>query len=363
MKIAILGTRGIPASYGGFETFAEELSARLVSRGHDVTVYCRSHHTDKKLKSYKGVNLVVLPTIRHKYLDTVFHTFLSAVNAVFTRFDVVLFCNAANAVLIPILTWTGTPVAINVDGLERDRDKWNALGKLYYRLGERASVWFATHIVTDAAVIKDYYKDEYGVDSTMITYGAPIARETSEIVPQKYGVQSNKYVLYLSRLEPENNADMVIEAFAKVKTEMKLLVVGDAPYSTEYKARLRALADKDPRVLFTGYVFGDDCKALQQNAYCYVHATEVGGTHPALLEGMGAGNCVIAHQTPENVEVLGDAGLLFSNIDELAEKIRLTLDEPELVKRFGALAQQRIAAEYSWESVADEYEKLLSGLA
>lgn len=144
MRIAIIGTRGIPANYGGFETFAEELSKRLVLRGHDVTVYCRSHYVNRSLKEHNGVRLVVLPTLRHKYLDTVIHSLLSMLHAVPRRFDCVLVCNAANSPVIPILEWTGTPVAVNVDGLERNRKKWNALGRLYYSLGEKASTPITT---------------------------------------------------------------------------------------------------------------------------------------------------------------------------------------------------------------------------
>ncbi|NOT46610.1 MAG: DUF1972 domain-containing protein, partial [Acidobacteria bacterium] len=230
MRLAILGTRGIPANYGGFETFAEELSTRLVERGHCVTVYCRSHHVDRGLTEYKGVRLKVLPTIRHKYLDTIVHTFFSAINAASKRFDAVLVCNAANSPLVPVMTWTGTPVAVNVDGLERKRKKWNWLGRLYYRIGERASVWFATEVVTDAKVIQDYYLTEYRKESTMIAYGANVERNLDPAAVAEHGVEPQKYLLYVSRLEPENNAAMVIEAFRKVETELKLVVVGDAPY-------------------------------------------------------------------------------------------------------------------------------------
>ncbi|HBR56647.1 MAG TPA: glycosyl transferase family 1, partial [Blastocatellia bacterium] len=167
MRIAILGTRGIPANYGGFETFAEQLSVRLAARGHEITVYCRSHHSEKGLKEYLGAKLRVLPTIRHKYLDTVVHMFLSAIDAAPKRFDAVLVCNAANAPFLPLITIFGTPAAINVDGLERKRKKWNWLGRLYYAIGERASVSFATELITDARVIQDYYLTRYGAKSTM----------------------------------------------------------------------------------------------------------------------------------------------------------------------------------------------------
>lgn len=363
MRIAIMGTRGIPANYGGFETFAEQLATRLVERGHEVTVYCRSHHVPRDMTEFRGVRLRILPTIRHKYLDTVVHTLFSAVDAVFCRFDVVLLCNAANAVFIPIMTWTGTPVAINVDGLERKRKKWNALGRAYYRVGERASVWFATEVVTDAKAIQDYYLAEYGTQSTMIAYGADVERKTDADAIAEFGVAPERYFLYVSRLEPENNAAMVIEAFRRVDTDLKLVIVGDAPYADEYKRRLRELAGDDPRIVFTGFVFGGGYKALQQNAYAYIHATEVGGTHPALIEAMGYGNCVLAYSTVENTEVVGGAAIEFENIDELAREIRRVVESGDLVTEYRNRAQERIRREYSWEKITDQYEELFGRLA
>jgi glycosyltransferase involved in cell wall biosynthesis len=360
MHLAILGTRGIPANYGGFETFAEELSKRLVLRGHDVTVYCRSHHVDRELTEYEGVHLKTLPTLKHKYLDTVVHTFFSAISAAPRRFDAVLICNAANSPFIPILTLTGTPVAVNVDGLERKRKKWNWLGRAYYRLGERTSVWFATEVITDARVIHDYYSSVYGAETTMIAYGAEVVRRTDLDAVAKYGVSPDGYFLYVSRLEPENNAAIVIEAFRKVLTDLKLVIVGDAPYASEYKARLRSLAEGDPRIIFTGFVFGSDYKSLQQNAYAYIHATEVGGTHPALIEAMGYGNCVLAYETPENVEVIGDAAMLFKDGHELAEKLQKVADDRSLVDRYRTRAQDHVRREYSWDSITDKYEELFT---
>ena len=242
MRIAILGTRGIPASYGGFETFAEQLSTRLVARGHDVTVYCRAHYVSPRQIEYKGVRLKVLPTIRHKYFDTVIHSGLSSLHAAaLRRFDAALICNAANAPFAPILRAARVPVAINVDGLEHKRRKWNWLGKNYYRVAERLSVWLPNETVTDARVIQDYYAAKYCAASTMIAYGAEVERRVDRAAVRQWGVEPNRYVLYVSRLEPENNAAMVIEAFRRVRTPHKLLVVGDAPYAHEYIKRLRAL--------------------------------------------------------------------------------------------------------------------------
>ncbi|MGA9996619.1 MAG: glycosyltransferase, partial [Pyrinomonadaceae bacterium] len=363
MRIAILGTRGIPASYGGFETFAEQLSTRLVARGHEVTVYCRAHYVSPRQLEYHGVRLKVLPTIRHKYFDTVVHSFLSALYAVPARYDAALICNAANALFSPILRWTGTPVAINVDGLEHKRKKWNWLGRGYYLLAERLATILPNEIVTDARVIQDYYLTRYNTPSTMIAYGADVERRPDPALVRQWRVEPNRYVLYVSRLEPENNAQMVIEAFKKVRTAHKLLIVGDAPYAEEYINELRARARRDRRIIFTGFVFGKDYRALQQNAYCYIHATEVGGTHPALLEAMGYGNCVLTLGTPENIEAVGDAGIPYRDENDLAEQLQRVLRDGSLVHSYRQRAQARVKQLYDWEHVVDRYENLFAEMA
>ncbi|HEU4432631.1 MAG TPA: glycosyltransferase [Pyrinomonadaceae bacterium] len=360
MRIAILGTRGIPASYGGFETFAEHLATRLVARGHEVTVYCRAHYVSPRQMEYHGVRLKVLPTIRHKYFDTVIHGFLSAVHAVSQRFDAALICNAANAPFSPVLRLTGTPVAINVDGLEHKRKKWNWLGRRYYQLAEYLSTLLPNEMVTDAQVIQDYYLAQHKAQSTMIAYGSEVERRPDRELVRKWRVEPNRYVLYVSRLEPENNAHLVIEAFKKVRTAYRLLVVGDAPYAEQYIEDLKARARGDKRIIFTGFVFGQDYRALQQNAYCYVHATEVGGTHPALLEAMGYGNCVLTLATPENLEVVGDAGVSYGDEFDLAEKLQRVLRDGSLVHAYRHRAQMRIRRNYDWDRVVDQYEQLFA---
>ena len=363
MRIAILGTRGIPASYGGFETFAEHLSTRLAARGHEVTVYCRAHYVSPRQLEYHGVKLKVLPTIRHKYFDTVVHTFLSAIHAVLRRYDAALICNCANAPFSPILRLTGTPVAINVDGLEHKRKKWSWLARRYYRFAEYLSTLLPNEMVTDAQVIQDYYLTRHNAASTMIAYGSEVERRPNRDVVRKWRVEPNRYVLYVSRLEPENNAHLVIEAFKKVRTAYRLLIVGDAPYAEQYINSLKASARGDKRIIFTGFVFGQDYRALQQNAYCYIHATEVGGTHPALLEAMGYGNCVLTLATPENMEVVGDAGVPYIDEFDLSEKLKRILRDGSLVQAYRHRAQQRIQKHYDWETVVDQYEQLFARMS
>jgi glycosyltransferase involved in cell wall biosynthesis len=361
MKLAILGTRGIPANYGGFETFAEELSTRLAARGHDVTVYGRSNNIDYRQPTYKGVKLAILPTIGTKHLDTVAHTFLSVLHAIPRRFDCILMCNAANALFGLVPRLTATPLALNVDGIERLRKKWGAAARAYYRLSERLATVIPNAMITDAEVIRDYYRNEYQAPSVMIAYGAPCERTESTAVLEKLGLQSREYFLYVSRLEPENNAHVVIDAFEKVETQKPLLIVGDAPYALEYIQRLKST--RDPRIRFPGAIYGTGYRELQSHAYAYIQATEVGGTHPALIEAMGAGNCVMAKDTAENREVLADSGLFFANAEDLGRQIRRVLADDALVNRLRACAHNRAKARYSWDAVTDAYEKLFRELA
>jgi glycosyltransferase involved in cell wall biosynthesis len=362
MRLAILGTRGIPANYGGFETFAQELSTRLVARGHAVTVYCRSHYVPASFTEYRGVRLVTLPTLRHKYLDTIVHTAVSAAHALRERFDVVLMCNAANAFVSGIPRLVGTRVALNVDGLERRRRKWNALGRLWYLISERVATWMPNLVVTDARVIQQYYQQRYGCRSAFIPYGCELGAVTETSLLDRFGLHPGEYVLYVSRLEPENNAHAVIAAFEKTELSRRLVIVGDAPYARQYIRSLRERAGA--RVVFTGGVYGDGYRQLQSHAFLYVHATEVGGTHPALVEAMGCGNCVVVNDVPENREVAGDAAVYFDARDPatLTAALEDLERHPERVEEYRKRSLARARSAYSWDRVTDQYEALLVGL-
>jgi len=273
-----------------------------------------------------------------------------------------LICNAANAPFATILRALGTPVALNVDGLEHKRKKWNWIGRKYYLMAERLATILPTETVTDAKVIQDYYLARHRAQSTMIAYGAEIERRIDPSV-RRWRVEPNRYVLYVSRLEPENNAHMVIEAFKRVRTAHKLLIVGDAPYARDYIKSLKERARGDKRIVFTGFVFGRDYRTLQQNAYCYVHATEVGGTHPALLEAMGFGNCVLTLAAPENIEAIGEAGIAYADEADLAEQLQRVLRDGSLVHAYRNRAQTRVQQNYDWDYVVDRYEELLAKMA
>jgi len=279
------------------------------------------------------------------------------------KYDIILICNSANSYISFLPRLVGTPVAINVDGLEWQRAKWNKLGKLFYRVSEWMATLFANAIVTDAKLIRDYYKKKFKISSTLIPYGFRTDKPETVDVLKKYGVKPKKYILYVSRLEPENNAHLVVKAFEQVKTDYKLLIVGDAPYNEEYISKLKSTQDK--RIIFTGYVFGRGYRELQSNAYFYVQATEVGGTHPALVEGMGFGNCILANDVPEHHEVIEDAGLYFStrNNGHLTTQMQYLLENPDLTAEYRVKAEIRANKEYSWKTVTKKYEDLFKKMS
>ncbi len=361
MRIAILGTRGAPARYGGFETLAEQLAWRLAARGHEVTVYGRRGWVPEGLERWRGVRLVVLPAIRSKHLETVTHTLLAAAHAAREGYDAALLCNAANAPWIRILQLAGIPVAINVDGLERKRRKWGAAGRLWYRLGERLAL-NADAVVTDAEVIRRYYRRVYRTRPAMIAYGGDLDPPGGDATLRRLGLEPGRYLLYVSRFEPENNPDRVVAAYRHVPGDRPLVMVGGAAYDRALEARVRRLAD--PRVLLPGPVYGEGYRELLYGCRLYVHATEVGGTHPALVEAMGAGRPVVYHWTPENREVVGDAGVpfRFSGEPRLERVLAELVEDEARLAELGRRARARVAARYRWDRIAEAYEALLEEL-
>ena len=356
MRIALLGTRGIPASYGGFETFAEELSTRLVKRGHDVTVYCRARHT---APCYQGVRLRYLPTIRHKYFDTVAHTAISTADLLLCRFDVALYCNAANAIFTLWPRFVGMPTALNVDGLERHRKKWNRIAKTWYLVSEWLATWCPSAVVTDADRIREYYSQRYRKESIFIPYGAETGKVPGTEAVRALGLEPGRYVLYVSRMEPENNALFVRQVFEQVQTDFKLALVGDAPYSAAYIDEVKRTSD--PRIIIPGAIYGEAYHQLQSHSAVYIQATEVGGTHPALIEAMGRGAMVLYLRTPESEEAAGDSAVPFT--DDLKEKLQWALDMPEAERAaWGVRAMKRVESRYSWEVVTCQYERLFQQL-
>jgi glycosyltransferase involved in cell wall biosynthesis len=356
----MLGTRGIPGRYSGFETAVEAISIRLAQRGHEVTVYCRPHMMDYEGDHYEGVRLKRLPTVRNKFLDTFVHTFISTVHmGLFDRADVALYFIAGNSPFALLSRVFGIPSLINVDGLDSHRKKWNRLAKKYIRFAEWFAPKAATRTISDSRVIQDYYLERFGQDSDFIPYGSDVVEDAGTATLERFGLEPGKYILFVGRLVPENCAHVLIEAFSELETDMKLVIVGDAPYAEEYIDRLKSTDDE--RVIFTGYQFGGAFRELSFHCFIFAIPTEVGGTHPVILDAMAAGACVVVNDHPPNLESIGDAGVSFSGkkgAADLREKIKALIASPERARELGERARERVRKVYSWERVTDLYEGL-----
>lgn len=364
MKIAMLGTRGIPGGYSGFETAVEELSTRLVKRGHEVVVYCRPHMVKLEGSTYKGVKLVKLPTIAHKHLDTIVHTCISTFHMLAKeRCDVALYFIAGNSPFAFLPRIFGIPTAINVDGLDSQRAKWSKVAKVYLRFAERLAPRAASEVISDSREIQKYYLEKFHAQSVFIPYGADMKPVPGSQWLDQFGLNARDYILFVGRLVPENCPDVLIEAYRGLKTDKKLVIVGDASYADEYIRKLKENAG--PNVIFTGYLFGEGYRQLSMNAYVFTIPTVVGGTHPVIVEALAAGSCVLVSDHPPNLETIGDAGVSFSaraGAADLGTKLRMLLDDPELVSSYREKAAQRAREHFDWEVVTDQYEDLCKGL-
>lgn len=367
MRIALVGTRGVPARYGGFETAVEEVGRRLVARGHDVTVYCRRLDQARGTtpQSYEGMRLIHLPAWRSRSLETLSHTLLSLSDLVLRRnVDAVIVFNAANAVLLPLLRLRRIPVATHVDGLEWRRGKWGRLGRTYYRVAEALAVRWSDDLIADARGIAAYYEEEFGAATTEITYGAPIIENLPTDGLDEFELEPNGYHLVVARFEPENHVDMIIAAHNRSRATLPLVVVGSAPYGGAHIDRIQQLAEGQPMVRLVGAVW--DQKQLDQlyaHALTYIHGHSVGGTNPSLLRAMGAKTASIAYDVNFNHDVLGEDGRFFGDASTLSGEIESAERHVDVTHARGRALAARAATVYTWARVTQRYEQLCTDLA
>ncbi len=365
MKIALLGTRGVPASYSGFETCVEQLGQRLVERGHEVTVYARSHHITYDQLTYKGMRLIKHGTIANKYLDTIVHSLISSLQVLPQGYDIVLYFIVGNSLVTWIPRLVGTKTLLNVDGLDWKREKWPTLAKKYIQFAEYLATKFPSAYLTDSHVVQGYYRDRFNSEPSYIPYGSEIDLLPPGETLAKFGLEKGKYILFVGRLVPENCVHHLIKAFKQIETDMKCVIVGDATYAQDYIASLKESAKDDARIIFTGYVFGKGYHELGSNAYIFTETSGVGGTHPALIEAMAFGSCVITHDTSENLETIDKAGFSYDGkigAESLRQVLQKLLDNPKMVTEYQQKAQHRANTVYTWEVVTDKYERLFHHL-
>jgi glycosyltransferase involved in cell wall biosynthesis len=359
MRISVLGTRGVPANYSGLETAVERIGERLAGRGHEIAVYCRKHNVTIEDDVYKGMQLVKLPSINNKYLDTLSHTFLSLLHAFVRRPDLIHLYGVGNSVFLIPLRLLGRPIVISVDALDWQRKKWNRFAALCLRSSAGLAVRFSDEYVVDSQEVAKYYIERYDKRPVYIAYGADMPEHTySGGTVEEFGLEPRKYVLFVGRLVPEKGVHHLIKAFEITDTDLQLAIVGDNPHNRAYVGSLKAT--RDPRIHFLGFVYGDGYRRLCSNAYLYVQPSDVEGTSPALLAAMGFGNCVLVSDIPENLETIGDAGFSFErgNHVSLKEKLETLIGQPQLVTEYGQRAKARVETGYNWVKIAEDMEKL-----
>lgn len=363
LKVALIGTRGVPANYGGFETAVEEVGRRLAARGHEVLVFCRSGTSkgDPHPTEYLGMKLVTLPSLRKRSLETLSHTLLSVMHGPLGDTDAAIVFNAANSPLLPVLRARGIPVATHVDGLEWKRAKWGTVGRQYYRNAESIAVRLSDALIADAQGIADYYTEEFAAPTRLIAYGAPVKDKLGGNRLSEVGAEPGRYHLAVARFEPENQVLEVVSGYSRSAARHPLVVVGSAPYSARYTRDVRNSADA--RVRFLGGVWDQELlDQLYGNASSYLHGHSVGGTNPSLLRAAGAGASVIAYDVPFNREVVGRNGLYFQTRDDVSWALATVESDPAGARARGDSLRKDIVR-YSWDAVADEYEDLLRDLA
>ena len=363
MKIALIGTRGIPAAYSGFETAVENLAREFTARGHEVTVYCRPHMTEQR-DEHAGARLVHLPTIRNKYLDTLAHTTVSTGHMVTKeRPDVAIYFIAGNAPVVPFARMAGVPSILQIDGMDSQRAKWPRAAKAIIRQFEHMSAAAATIAVTDSESVADLYEQRFGRRLLAIPYGASLPDPGTTQALDELGLTPGEYILFVGRLVPENNAHLLVDAYAKLDTDWPLVIVGDAPYADDYIAGLKAGASDN--VLFPGYVFGDGYAELVNNCGVMCAPTEVGGTHPVIIEAMAAGAPLVVSDHGPNLEVVGAAAATFSLAAapaSLAGVLARLIDDPERRRKLGDAAAARAAERFGWDRCAERYLAIVAAM-
>lgn len=362
LRIAMLGTRGVPAAYGGFETAVEEIGRRLVERGHDVVVYSRD---ERGLKEHLGMRRVWLPALRHKQLETLTHSGLSVLHAVTRRRpDVAFVFNAANSPFLPLLRARRIPSALHMDGLEWRRAKWGRGGREYYRWAEQHGVRWADRLIADAPGIADYYRDEFDVDTDLLRYGAPLLSGLPATGLESLGLAAEGFHLVVARFEPENHVLEIVRGYRASSSTVPLAVVGSAPYAAAYTQAIEKAAEGDPRIRLLGPVYDQDLlDQMYFHALTYLHGHSVGGTNPSLLRAIGAGTPVIAHDNVFNREILGAQGWYFAGPDDLAPALAEAETQPDRLRARAHAMRRRAETDFTWESVTDGYEATARELA
>ncbi|MBM3204921.1 glycosyltransferase family 4 protein [Candidatus Uhrbacteria bacterium] len=366
MRIYFLGTKGFPANAivggGGVERHVEELATRLAGRGHSVYVYVRAHSADKKLKTYRGVHIIRIPSWRSKNFDTITHTLLSTLHVLFRRADVIHYhgIGPSTCSLIPRLFKWRTKVLATFHSRDRMDPKWSWFARAYLLFAEWACLHFPHQTIVVSHILQIFCREMYGKETRYIPNGADISHELNTDQLQKFGLEPGKYLLGLGRLVPNKAYDVLMEAYKKVESNMPLIIAGDAEYADAYVMKLEKMAAQDPRVRLVGYQIGKTKEQLLAHCYAFVQPSRSEGLSTVTLEAMAHGKTVVLTDIKENLELIDHSAIAFpvDNVRMLAQTLKWILEDPMMVRVRGERAQEVVRKWYSWQSVVDRIEKV-----
>ena len=370
MKIAIIGHKRIPSNEGGIEKGVEQHAIRMVQRGHSVTAYNRGghnvfgkEHDKKKLKKYKGIKIVTIPTTSGKACVPIY-SFLATLHCIFHRPDVISFRASGPCAMIPLAKLFRIKCVASLHGIDSQRDKWGGFASKYLRFGEKMAATKADVCLVLSKNMKNYIKETYGTESILFANGVdkPEIKEAN-IIKKQFGLEKDKYLLSLGRIVPEKGLHYLIEAFKKCKTDKELIIAGGSESNKSYYNQLLELSKDDKRIKFIGFVQGETIAELYSNAYAFMLPSNLEGMANALLEAMSYGNCCLVSNIPENTEVVEDKAIIFEkgNINDLKDKLQTVLNNPKQVKKMKDESSSFITQKYSWDKVVTQMLEIYSG--
>ncbi|MGN1133279.1 MAG: glycosyltransferase family 4 protein [Oscillospiraceae bacterium] len=360
----MLGHKQIPSRKGGVEIVVQELSTRMVEKGHNVTCYNRSvskndseKNSCKKIKEYKGVNIKNVLTLNVKGLAAITSSFFGAIRCAFGRYDVVHFHAEGPCAMLWLPKLFGKRCIATIHGLDWQREKWGGFATKYIRFGEKTAAKYADEIIVLSENVQNYFMREYGRKTEFVPNGVnvPEIRE-ADIIKDKWNLEKDSYILFLGRLVPEKGIKYLIEAYKQIKTNKKLVIAGGSSDTDTYVQELKELCKDDDRIIFTGFVQGQPLEELYSNAYVYTLPSDLEGMPISLLEAMSYGNCCLVSDIPECAEVVEDKAVLFekSNVEDLRDKLAMLCDNADEADKYKKVAKDYICSKYNWDEVVDK---------
>jgi glycosyltransferase involved in cell wall biosynthesis len=366
LRIAMIGLRGIPAKSGGVEHVVENLSPLLVKLGAEVTVYCRTPYCKERPRDWKGVRLRYLPTINTKHFEAIMHTVLCTLDSLFRKYDIVHYHAMGNSLLSFAPRFFGKKTVVTLHGLDYEREKWGLVASIYLKICERLITMFPNRVISVSKKIKEHYLKEFKKEVEFIPNGVEVHGSRKLSALKKHLLQREGYILFLSRIVPEKGVHFLVEAFRKVDTDQKLVIVGDTTHTEKYLEELLELSKGDSRIIFTGPLYGNDKYEAFSNASLFVLPSTIEGMPIVLLEAMSFGLCPLVSDIRENMDVIEDRyGFSFRSRDvsDLKKQLESLMASPELRKKTGASARDMVMKRYRWEAVAEETFALYKDIA